>query len=64
MDGSLGMISGWGTTSSGASAVSPETLRAAFVNIVSQARCNSSYSGLITSRMICAAARGKDACQG
>lgn len=60
--GSLSLISGWGRFSYGGG--SPISLRAAKVNIVNQALCNRAYNGGITTRMLCAAAKGKDACQG
>jgi trypsin len=61
-DGSPTFITGWGTTSFGGG--SPISLRAAVVNIVSQDKCNQAYGGGITLSMICAAAKGKDSCQG
>lgn len=64
-DGTLSLISGWGTTYSGA--ISTEIhLRAANVTISNQLACNVAYQGGITDRMICAGVPegGVDSCQG
>lgn len=64
-DGTLSLISGWGTTYSGA--ISSEIhLRAANVTISNQSACNVAYEGGITDRMICAGVPegGVDSCQG
>jgi len=55
-------VSGYGTLSSGGSLAT--SLRAVNVRGVSQATCNADYSGSLTSSMMCAAAPGKDSCQG
>ncbi|KAH9403630.1 hypothetical protein TYRP_014833 [Tyrophagus putrescentiae] len=60
-------ITGWGTTSSGASSL-PTKLRTVTVPIVSRANCRSAYgASAITDNMFCAGilnVGGKDACQG
>jgi trypsin len=61
-DGTPVLISGWGTTSTGGS--TSQTLLATYVYTVNQGTCNNNYYGQITSRMFCAAAPGKDSCQG
>ncbi|XP_063798231.1 trypsin-3-like isoform X1 [Pseudophryne corroboree] len=65
--GCLCQVSGWGYTSTTGGKAS-DTLRSVKLPIVSARRCNSSssYSGHITSNMICAGFTngGKDACQG
>ncbi|MCJ1447078.1 MAG: hypothetical protein MMC23_007587 [Stictis urceolatum] len=57
-------VIGWGTTSEGGS-VSPN-LRQVSVPVVNRATCSTDYSGdgSITARMFCAAASGKDSCNG
>ena len=56
-------VSGYGTLSSGGSLAS--SLRAVNVMGVSQATCNAEYgTGSITPNQLCAAAPGKDSCQG
>ena len=55
-------VSGYGTLSSGGSIAT--SLRAVNVTGVSQATCNAEYHGSLTSSMMCAAAPGKDSCQG
>jgi len=55
-------VMGWGTTSSGGS-ISPVLLEAE-TDFVTNSKCNSDYSGEITSNMICAARDGIDSCQG
>ena len=59
--------SGWGTLSSGSSAL-PNILQKVDVPLVNTADCNSAaaYGGDITDRMVCAGlqAGGKDSCQG
>jgi len=64
--GSLAVVSGWGTLTSGGSL--PSQLQAVEVDITARAACNSAYVlyGGITANMICAAVPGggKDACQG
>ncbi|XP_075462178.1 trypsin-3-like isoform X2 [Ascaphus truei] len=66
-EGRLCQVSGWGYTST-ISGKASDTLRSVKLPIVSTRRCNSSssYSGHITSSMICAGFNtgGKDACQG
>jgi trypsin len=60
-------ISGWGTTSAGASS-QPSTLLATTVNIVDHDKCVNEYADnrRVTDSMICAGVLGggKDACQG
>jgi len=63
--GFTGIISGWGTTSSGGSTSS--VLLAANVTIMSNEMCRSStysYGFSITDQMMCAAAPDTDTCQG
>lgn len=60
-DGEPGIITGWGTLSSGGP--SSSQLQEATVNKINEQTCNEAY-GSITSRMICYGAPGKDACQG
>ena len=57
-------IIGWGTTSEGGAVSS--TLRQVTVPVVNFSTCKSDYSGdgTITARMFCAAASGKDSCNG
>ena len=57
-------VIGWGTTSEGGSVSA--TLRQVSVPVVSFATCKSDYAGdgSITARMFCAAATGKDSCNG
>jgi trypsin len=58
-------ITGFGTTASSGS--SSRYLLGTVVNVVNQGNCYASYQRLgqlITNQMICAAARGKDTCQG
>lgn len=55
-------VIGWGLTSEDGSVSS--TLRQVTVPVVARATCNSDYSGGITARMFCAAASGKDSCNG
>jgi len=61
-DGTDVTVMGWGTTSSGGSL--SNVLLEAQTDIVSNANCNSDYSGKITSNMVCAAREGIDSCQG
>ncbi|XP_034244233.1 trypsin beta-like [Thrips palmi] len=72
------VVSGWGLTTpqkrmlwrhrSAASPAAllgpnlPTQLRKVTVRVVSRTTCHSSYNAVLTSRMICAAAPGKDAC--
>jgi trypsin len=64
--GETGVVTGWGTLSSGSSLSTQ--LQAVNVTIISPEQCNAVYSnyGGITENMICAAVTGggKDACQG
>jgi len=60
-EGVTATVTGWGRLSSGGS--TPSTLQEVNVNVISNAQCSNSYSG-ITSVNICAAAPGKDSCQG
>ncbi|EFX74965.1 hypothetical protein DAPPUDRAFT_56547, partial [Daphnia pulex] len=60
--GNSAVIAGWGTTSSGGRI--SQTLLKATVTVLENAACNKKYGGKITSNMICAAAPGKDTCQG
>ncbi|KAH8263932.1 hypothetical protein KR038_006084, partial [Drosophila bunnanda] len=65
-NGAAASVSGWGTTSYGASSV-PEQLRYVDVSIVSEDKCASSaygYGSQIKATMICAYTVNKDACQG
>merc|ERR1712168_1027860 len=65
-DNRQAVISGWGTLSTGGT--TPSVLHEATVKTMSNSQCTSSstsYSrGVITDRMICATASGKDSCQG
>jgi len=60
--GAAVVVSGWGTTSAGGG--SPDNLRAATVNVVSQSTLTSQYGSTITADQLGAAAAGKDSCQG
>ncbi|XP_069468272.1 trypsin-3-like [Ambystoma mexicanum] len=66
-EGHFCQVFGWGYTSTVGGKIS-DTLRSVKLPIVAMWRCNStsSYSGRITSNMICAgfSSGGKDACQG
>lgn len=57
-------ITGWGTLKSGGE--QPSELQVATVPVVSQAACESAYSGMIHKSMVCAGypEGGKDSCQG
>ncbi|XP_066249300.1 trypsin-3-like [Euwallacea similis] len=62
--GTLGVVSGWGTTSeNGAGSVQ---LRRVDVPVVSEAVCRSAYGSVINERTLCAGFTegGRDACQG
>nr|AFZ78859.1 serine protease [Coptotermes formosanus] len=65
--GTLAIVSGWGTLSSGSNSL-PSQLQAVEVDIISRSVCNDAYAIYdgITARMICAGVvgGGKDACQG
>ncbi|XP_048029640.1 trypsin [Megalobrama amblycephala] len=65
--GRMCRVSGWGSTSH-SGGLNPLTLRTVKLPIVSNSKCNSSdsFSGNITTNMICAGSRmgGKDACKG
>ena len=62
-DGVLATVSGWGTLVAGGS--QPTQLMEADVTTLTNPACNAAYgAGSITESMICAAALGKDACQG
>ena len=65
-DGQDAVVTGWGTTSSGGSQAN--ALREVTVPIISNAACQSAYSGYtITGNMVCAGlvgTGGKDSCQG
>jgi trypsin len=65
--GVSGVVTGWGTLSSGSSTL-PTQLQVVYVTVVSAALCDSAYSsyGGITENMICVVATegGKDVCQG
>ena len=61
VDGGTLDIAGWGTTSAGGSA--SKILLETSVNLISQAACKKQYASLDASS-ICAAAPGKDTCQG
>jgi len=57
-------VSGWGLTSEGGSTL-PASLRYVSVPVVSRATCRSEYgTSAITDNMFCAAATGKDSCNG
>lgn len=57
------LVTGWGNTMN--SAESSVSLRGANVSVTDQEECIRAYrSYTITSRMICAADKGKDSCQG
>ncbi|MBL8953631.1 MAG: trypsin-like serine protease [Myxococcaceae bacterium] len=60
--GAAVVVSGWGDTSAGGS--SPDLLKAATVNVVSQSTLTSQYGSTITSDQLGAAASGRDSCQG
>lgn len=62
-NGTLSIVTGWGTTVEGGAAAT--ILMEVAVPIVSNAQCNRAY-GMITGNMICAGydAGGKDSCQG
>ncbi|XP_016947712.1 trypsin delta [Drosophila biarmipes] len=57
-------VTGWGTTSEGGTI--SDVLQEVSVNVVENTQCKSSYSIMLTSRMLCAGVTGggKDACQG
>ncbi|XP_030591269.1 tryptase-like [Archocentrus centrarchus] len=59
-------VTGWGDIQSGAPLPPPQNLQEVKIPIVSNSDCNISYSGTITSNMICAGLTGggKDSCQG
>uniref|UniRef100_A0A452RBI9 trypsin n=1 Tax=Ursus americanus TaxID=9643 RepID=A0A452RBI9_URSAM len=59
------LISGWGNTLSSGSNY-PELLQCLDAPLLSQAQCEASYPGQITSNMVCAGflEGGKDSCQG
>ncbi|MBK7863698.1 MAG: trypsin-like serine protease [Archangiaceae bacterium] len=57
------IVTGWGTTSSGAQST-PDTLRQVTVNVISQSTLISEYGSTITADQLGAAASGKDSCQG
>jgi secreted trypsin-like serine protease len=57
------MVAGWGTLESGGK--SPDKLMKAFVETMTNKKCNTMYDdSKITDRMLCAASDGKDSCQG
>lgn len=60
--GAAMVVSGWGTTSSGGG--SPDMLKAATVNAVSQTTLTQQYGSTITADQLGAAAPGRDSCQG
>ncbi|MDZ4676939.1 MAG: serine protease [Oligoflexia bacterium] len=59
------VTSGWGYTKEGAWQLA-DKLQKVTIPLVSAAKCNKSYTGKITDRMVCAGldAGGKDSCQG
>merc|ERR1711874_241894 len=65
-DNRRAVVSGWGTLSTGGT--TPSVLIEATINTMSNAQCTRSpyiYTGnVITDRMLCATASGKDACHG
>ena len=58
----LATVTGWGTLRS--KGPSPNVLQEADVTVMSNAKCNRAYRGIISSNMVCAADSGKDSCQG
>ena len=56
------IVAGWGHIKEGG--VSSDILRKVNVTVISNADCNSSYSGGITTNMLCARHPGRDSCQG
>ncbi|XP_068148189.1 trypsin delta [Drosophila tropicalis] len=62
--GAIVTVTGWGTLEEGG--YIPNILQQVDVNVVDNSECKSTYSILLTSRMMCAAVTegGKDACQG
>lgn len=56
------VVSGFGTTASGGQ-LAPY-LMSVTVNLVDYDECNRAYNGMLTSTMLCASAKGKDACNG
>ena len=66
LEGTTGLVSGWGTTEEDGDALSNH-LQAVNVDIVSPSACKAAYgAGSITDRMLCAgvSGSGQDACQG
>ncbi|XP_055586849.1 trypsin beta-like [Uranotaenia lowii] len=61
--GSLCALAGWGVTSEHSQTVSP-TLQRVNMEVVAFEQCNSAYEGTLIRGMMCAAAPGRDACQG
>ena len=61
-DNVLATVSGWGTLQSGG--FQADKLREVNVTTMTNAECNVKYSGEVLDSMICAADKGKDACQG
>lgn len=63
-EGTTLTVSGWGLTSEGGSTL-PASLRYVAVPVVSRTTCQSEYgTSAITDNMFCAAASGKDSCNG
>lgn len=62
-DGTSCVVSGWGALQS-ESTVVPTQLQGVIVQSVNMKDCDKMYKGRITKSMICAAALGKDSCQG
>ncbi|XP_068083873.1 trypsin-1 [Anabrus simplex] len=63
-DGTKAVVTGWGATSEGGSV--SDTLQKVILPIVPNIRCNLTYNGEITDRMLCAGFIDgrRDACQG
>jgi len=63
-DGILATITGWGRRRSTDPTSSPNVLHEVDVTVMTNAKCNNYYPGIIAENMLCTIAPGKDACQG